>query len=137
MNEQLQNAVSNLITQSISAFQQGATFLNEQIPDVIHQLLLWKAIESFLYFFIVGIIGTIVFIYLNYKQYKFWMNPDKTGWNEGEPRITGDGGPLVMLNTLQIVILIFLYNAITNLDWLQIWIAPKLYLIEYAKTFIK
>ena len=137
MNEQLQNAVSNLITQSISAFQQGATFLNEQIPDVIHQLLMWKAIGSFLHFFLIGIIGTILLIYFNYKQFKFWTTPITEGYWKGQPRIEEEIGPLVMLNFLQIALLIILYNAITNLDWLQIWIAPKLYLIEYAKTFLK
>ena len=47
MNEQLQQAISQLITMSLVAIDKGATFLSGQIPDVIQQLLLWKAWESF------------------------------------------------------------------------------------------
>ena len=53
MNEQLQQAISQLITMSLVAIDKGATFLSGQIPDVIQQLLLWKAWQSFLHFFIV------------------------------------------------------------------------------------
>ena len=135
MNEQLQLAVSTLIQTSLNAIDKGTTFLSNQIPEVIQQLLLWKAIASFIEFssgiFIIG--G--IFAWLIY-QYKYWTTTIKNRWGDTTQRISGDNGAYVLLNLLCIIPLLYGSSCI-NLIWLQIWIAPKLYLIEYAKDFLK
>ena len=135
MNEQLQLAVSTLIQTSLNAIDKGTTFLSNQIPEVIQQLLLWKAIASFIEFssgiFIIG--G--IFAWLIY-QYKYWTTTIKTEWAQTMQRISLENGPLVLLNLFCVIPLLYGSSCI-NLIWLQIWIAPKLYLIEYAKDFLK
>ena len=135
MNEQLQLAVSTLIQTSLNAIDKGTTFLSNQIPEVIQQLLLWKAIASFIEFsFGIFIIGGI-FAWLIY-QYKYWTTTIETKWETTKQRILGDTGPFVLLNLVCVIPLLYGSSCI-NLIWLQIWIAPKLYLIEYAKDFLK
>ena len=135
MNEQLQLAVSTLIQTSLNAIDKGTAFLSNQIPEVIQQLLLWKAIASFIEFssgiFIIG--G--IFAWLIY-QYKYWTTTIETEWGTTQQRISGTNGPFVTLNILCVIPLIY-GSSYINLIWLQIWIAPKLYLIEYAKDFLK
>ena len=135
MNEQLQLAVSTLIQTSLNAIDKGTTFLSNQIPEVIQQLLLWKAIASFIEFsYGIFIIGGI-FAWLIY-QYKYWTTTIETEWGTTKQRISGDNGAYVLLNLLLVIPLLYGSSCI-NLIWLQIWIAPKLYLIEYAKDFLK
>ena len=135
MNEQLQLAVSTLIQTSLNAIDKGTTFLSNQIPEVIQQLLLWKAIASFIEFssgiFIIG--G--IFAWLIY-QYKYWTTTVTTTWGTKKVRFCDDVGAFSLLNILLIIPLIYGSSCI-NLIWLQILIAPKLYLIEYAKDFLK
>lgn len=137
MNEQLQQAISQLITMSLVAIDKGATFLSGQIPDVIQQLLLWKAWESFLHFFIFGIVLSIVIVYANIKQFNYWMQETTNSYGHKQRRIHEDYGALVMFNILQFLWVFILPQAIYNLTWFQIWLAPKVYLIEYAKEFLK
>ena len=135
MNEQLQLAVSTLIQTSLNAIDKGTTFLSNQIPEVIQQLLLWKAIASFIEFsFGIFLIGGI-FVWLIY-QYKYWVTIVEDPWGEKVRRIEGDKGAVALLNILLFIPLLYGSSCI-NLIWLQIWIAPKLYLIEYAKDFLK
>ena len=135
MNEQLQLAVSTLIQTSLNAIDKGTAFLSNQIPEVIQQLLLWKAIASFIEFsFGIIIIGGL-FAWLIY-QYKYWTTDIKDAWGNTTQRISDNNGPLVLLNFFFIIPLLYGSSCI-NLTWLQIWIAPKLYLIEYAKDFLK
>ena len=135
MNEQLQLAVSTLIQTSLNAIDKGTTFLSNQIPEVIQQLLLWKAVASFIEFssgiFIIG--G--IFAWLIY-QYKYWTTTVTTEWGKKKVRLLDDAGPFSLLNIFLIIPLLYGSSCI-NLIWLQIWIAPKLYLIEYAKDFLK
>lgn len=135
MNEQLQLAVSTLIQTSLNAIDKGTAFLSNQIPEVIQQLLLWKAIASFIEFssgiFIIG--G--IFAWLIY-QYKYWKTTVKTTWGEEKVRLFSETGAFSLLNIFLIFPLLYGSSCI-NLIWLQIWIAPKLYLIEYAKDFLK
>ena len=135
MNEQLQLAVSTLIQTSLNAIDKGTTFLSNQIPEVIQQLLLWKAIASFIEFssgiFIIG--G--IFAWLIY-QYKYWTTTIESKWGEKKVRFLSETGPFSLLNIFLIFPLLYGSSCI-NLIWLQIWIAPKLYLIEYAKDFLK
>ena len=135
MNEQLQLAVSTLIQTSLNAIDKGTAFLSNQIPEVIQQLLLWKAIASFIEFsFGIFIIGGI-FAWLIY-QYKYWTTPVTTLWGTTKVRFEDDVGVFSLLNIFLIIPLIYGSSCI-NLIWLQILIAPKLYLIEYAKDFLK
>ena len=135
MNEQLQLAVSTLIQTSLNAIDKGAAFLSNQIPEVIQQLLLWKAIASFIEFsYGIFIIGGI-FAWLIH-QYKYWTTTVTTTWGTKAVRLHGEAGAFSLLNILLIIPLLYGSRCI-NLIWLQIWIAPKLYLIEYAKDFLK
>ena len=135
MNEQLQLAVSTLIQTSLNAIDKGTAFLSNQIPEVIQQLLLWKAVASFIEFssgiFIIG--G--IFAWLIY-QYKYWTTTVTTTWGTKKIRLYAEAGPFSLLNIFLIIPLLYGSSRI-NLIWLQIWIAPKLYLIEYAKDFLK
>ena len=135
MNEQLQLAVSTLIQTSLNAIDKGTAFLSNQIPEVIQQLLLWKAIASFIEFsYGIFIIGGI-FAWLIY-QYKYWTTTVTTTWGTKKVRLHEEAGALSLLNIFLIIPLLYGSSCI-NLIWLQIWIAPKLYLIEYAKDFLK
>ncbi len=135
MNEQLQLAVNTLIQTSLNTIDKGTTFLSNQIPEVIQQLLLWKAIDSFIEFsFGIFIIGGI-FAWLIY-QYKYWTTTVTATWGEKKIRFLSETGAFSLLNILLIIPLLYGSSCI-NLIWLQIWIAPKLYLIEYAKDFLK
>ena len=119
MNEQLQQAISQLITISLVAIDKGATFLSGQIPDVIQQLLLLKAWESFIHFFIVGVVLSIVIVYANIKQFNYWMQEttDKSGYKL--KRIHEDYGALAILNLAQFMWILILPQALCNLTWLS------------------
>lgn len=131
MNEQLQQAVSALITQSLSLFNQGVSFLSTELPDAVQQLLMWKATESFIsmLFSLCLLIGWIL---LDIKCFKVIKNM-KGIWERDDPGwfLYFGVGSFVRL------FLIWIICAFASITWLQIWIAPKVYLIEYAAKFLK
>jgi hypothetical protein len=138
MNEQLQTAVATLIEKSLKAFESGADFMAAEIPDVVHQLLLWHATMSAIKMG-AWVLTIIVIIGGNIYQYKWWNT--KVEWRSygGETR-TGtrferNDSP-AMMNMFQILWVIPL-GALFNLEWLQIWVAPKVWLIEYAARMVK
>lgn len=145
MNEQLQLALSALIQTSLNAIDKGTTFLSSQIPEVIQQLLLWKALESFLLFLTFGIIILLASFSWLYYQYKYWTTKVPiSDWKSVEEEIKmttrfekNKDCPWLFNIFVFIPITVGLCASLNNLEWLQIWLAPKLYLIEYAKTFIK
>lgn len=137
INNTLQEAVTSLINHSLQAFEKGASFLQEEIPQVVQQLLLWEAIQSFLAF-ISGLIILCLLIYFNYRQYKFWNKDVDNVYNGGKLKmIQTDVGVFSLFNLLQTIPLFIVGELITNITWLKIWIAPKLFLIEYAAKLIK
>lgn len=139
MEEQLQAAISALIYKSLEMFEKGATFLSGEIPDVIQQLLQWKFTMSIINdaTCVLVFLGTIFWLIY---QYKYWTQTEKYRGYDGKQyartRIEGDAGALSLLNLVCLVPLIISFVNI-NLTWLQIWLAPKIYLIEYAATLIK
>lgn len=142
MNEQLQQALSAILNKTTSGIEAGIGFLSAEIPDVIHQLLMWKMIQSML-FFVFGIIvicGTIIFINRQYRR-----SVEKTG-NYGSvyyvPTMVFDNRGEVhpgcfIFAALALVGILTGVSLISKLSWLQILIAPKIYLIEYAASLAK
>lgn len=124
MNEQLQNTVNEILQKAISAAMAGADFLANQIPDVLQQLLLWNLSQNLA----LGAIfatsaGTILtFLYKDVK--KCWS--DRLTDEVGAFLIAVFGGMAPMAA-----------SCLCFLNALKIWIAPKVWLLEYAASLVK
>jgi hypothetical protein len=116
MNEQLNQALVELIYSALDA----KNFLVAELPEVIRQLLLWKLSVS-LIITLTGI-GCFVTAYLVITwANKNWDKICKAGC---EP------APTIISLVLTLVGGYFIFH----LDWLKIWLAPKVYLIEYMAS---
>lgn len=152
----LDEALTRLINKSIDAAESvagdiseasgdAAAFLVAEIPDVIQQLLVWRAIESLVWF-----LPGLLFIAAPWLVYWRWggrgkpTEPAYSGAARYEPTLThyytgginGEGvGALcafgIVTSSAGFTLLM------NNLEWLQILVAPKLYLLEYARALIR
>jgi hypothetical protein len=132
----LDKSLSTLIN---GATEKGAAlvdFLYAQAPEVINQMLLWHGIESFV-FCIGGLFLIVVSPFIIAKVIWFYKNIfekhiDKD-WNEH---------PGFLIPSWVFGASMFLVSQINgwgliNLRWLKIWIAPKVYLLEYIAQMVK
>jgi len=124
MTEELQQRTAALLDYLEIAIRGTTDFAIEQVPEVVHQLLLWHFITSLIWFS-VAIVSIIVIVILTYKAVKFAVH---------EKEEDAAVGTLIMAVLVALVPLILI---VENMDWLQIWIAPKLYLLEYASSLLK
>lgn len=122
MDKELQQALAAMLNKTVSGIEAGAQFLQEQLPEVIQQLLLWKAVESGVVFS-AFLIATFLSAYCT-RRFWLWVSEDDSG---GEPFVLV---PITLTGLL-------LLGACKSLEWLQILIAPKVYLIEYAASLTK
>ena len=127
MKEELQKALGELLSKANSGIDTAGEFLASELPDVIQQLLMWHGIYNltlFLISFAAAIIATTltVKVFLNMKVEGHWSA------NDTNTELSGTGGSSLILS----VILVVLFLFTINLQWLQIWVAPKVWLLEYA-----
>lgn len=119
MNEELQTVLAEFVKGFTATGKGVVDFATVQIPDVVQQALMWYGIYNFL-LFIGAVIIACTGTYLNVKIFK---------WNKK----TNNGDLLpIMFTTIPATILSAC--MMFNLDWLKIWIAPKLWLIEFAAS---
>lgn len=122
MNEELQKVLMGIINKTVEVTGEATNFLTAEIPEVVEQLLMWKMAES-LMGVVLGFICGIIFLIIAIKSSKKWPNP----MDEVTPL------PLFLIIISYILSgLIPLCNW--NITWLQIWVAPKVYLIEYVAS---
>lgn len=126
MNDQLQKALADIIISASTSIADGVNFLQAQIPDVIYQLLAWQMTLSIIQC-VVALLIAILLVYLDVKMYNFYKN------SSDKDDMLFFYGMLGLLPRLSWLVPIGLFN----LKWLQIWIAPKIFLIEYAATLVK
>jgi len=125
MNEELQKAITELFNSALTA----KDFLVGELPDYINQLLMWRAVYNG-FWFVLGVAFCVAWGYANYIHIK-WLKGG--GFKKLEK--SGDVGALSM-HLIQIFLFIPAF-AMINLEWLQIWIAPKVWLAEYAASLVK
>lgn len=133
MNEQLQNTINSILQKAIEAATNGAEFLKGEIPEVVQQLLTWKMTEAMLNIGISLLVYAITAIIL----YKWW----KSFRIRHRERCchTGEDGALWAITCILGIVefIVFLVFTCGNaFDMLKIWIAPKVYLLEYATRLI-
>ena len=144
MKEELQTALADLISKTLQGVDASKDFLTAEIPDVINQLMMWHGAYSFIVCFMMFLI-LVVLAYINIKVFRvlkyassrpeeakklpsFITNYDRT-------RVDWVGlFPICLINLFAFVPFIVILE---NLDWLQVWIAPKVWLIEYMGRLVK
>ena len=122
MNE-LQKRGEEVLLELINKGNDIGSAAMDQIPLVVQELLYWKFAESIIF----NILGLVMLFGL-YRLCKFLYNYFKD-LDIGEH-------PEMMFSILTPLLLVPIIQSI-NLGWLQIWIAPRIYLLEYAASIVK
>lgn len=138
MNEQqnIQTTLEKTLIDSIEGIKKTGTelvdALYEQAPEVINQLLLWNAVESFIKF-----IASLLLLCIPFALYKLGVY----AYKKFEVAEFHDEGPFwivsIIVGTFGTFISIGLFFEHVSLTWLKIWLAPKVYLLEYLAAFVK
>lgn len=140
MNEQLQVELTKIVTNINNGTDSAWEFISAQTPDVVRQLLLWHGIKSLIafclaiVFMIAGFIITArLFKYsrkLSVKSKERYKNSKYDLYNPT---------PFFVMWFVPLIICIFatLLAIFENLTWLKIWLAPKIWLLEYIISMVK
>lgn len=149
MNEQANKILVELLQKAANGIDAAVSFSQAQIPDVIHQLLVWNFAKS--------LAMTLVLLAtapLAVKFFRAMIKREQDGvfenegysWDRGKPKYKptlvwqrdGDLSLLVIIFGFGAgLYAITVFGLIADLTWLKIWLAPKLYLIEYAASVMK
>ncbi|HAT2216599.1 TPA: hypothetical protein I8412_003744 [Citrobacter freundii] len=149
MNEQANKILIELLQKAANGIDAAVSFSQAQIPDVIHQLLVWNFIHSVI-ITVMALMSIPLVIWLVKKQLRKvqigTFGNEWYSWDKGNPKYSATliwdaKGDLSFL-ILPLVVFIIIWGAsvlsiLTNPTWLKIWLAPKLYLIEYAASLVK
>lgn len=129
-NDPLKAALVEIIQKCLNGIDKGVDFLNAQLPDVIEQLLMWKMWESIAINLIVLIFAFLIPLVLVIRNFK-----------KGFAELTNDEisscGFLLLVGGVWMFLGSIILLCVANSIWLQILIAPKIYLIEYVAELIK
>jgi phosphatidylserine synthase len=125
MNEELQNALAEILNKTVDGMTAAGAFLESEIPEVIMQLLRWRMAESLLMTAV-----WIVFAWLCVGGFRKAAN---LNWEDASEKEQTFAGMRVVASLCLLLPLAMEFGY----DWLQIWLAPKVYLIEYAANLAK
>lgn len=127
MTPELSQRLESILSFLETSVKQGADFAVDQAPDVVNQLLAWRFSES-LAMFLIGIVLAVTLVAVTVWIWRKFLK---------EEYIDVDDILFVVLLTAIVWLVMALpISFLISLDWLKIMIAPKLYLIEYAASFI-
>ena len=126
MNEELQKVLADAIKKMGGAIEEGVDFAMSQAPDIIQQAMRWYAVTSGIRFAL-AVIALASLYPINRKLYQC---AEKDSWVAEDYYLGMTFISLFVLAISSVVIA-------ASLDWLKIWVAPKLWLIEYAASFVK
>lgn len=120
MNEQLKDkALSDLLNLTTKNLSDSIELGKQQIPDVLHQMLVWNATTAILCQ-ILGIFGVWAYFKLVPKYLHIYIKDEVAEYVV----------PLFILLTSILLIA-------CNFAWIEILLAPKYYLLQQAASLVK
>lgn len=125
MNE----TVNQILTKLIESVTSVQNFVLEQAPDVIQQLLAWN-FYSGLIWGTIGILTSLVLVCVFFKKYLPWT--DTLNYVDKTPGLIFGAFIFGLFLTISALV-----GICSLTEALKIYIAPKLWLIEYAAQLIK
>lgn len=128
--DSLDTALATAVNKAISVAGDTTDFLAGQLPDFITQLLMWHAVYSAIW---CGI--SLVLFSLARVFYRWGVKQTTRTLPNGETTVDEEIIPVVLCTALIIAVgMMFFFS---NLEWLQILVAPKVFLVEYAAQLVR
>lgn len=125
MKEYILKELTGLVELTKTGAVKAIEILQVQAPELIKQIMAWEFAVSLAHFMI-GVISFLSLVFLVRKAPKWWKDADC------EPTIKTFGSIVWGITGVLIG-----FASISNVIWLKILIAPKLFLIEYFTALIK
>ena len=126
MKQEIQNELLEQVGEVAEMTKEGlmvvVEVLQEQCPILVEEILRW----FFIYNLLIFIVGFGVVLYLLRKLPK-WIPTMVTAWEDNSTMSKEDflWIPMIVLSLIGIPLMC------THWEWLQIWVAPRLFLLEY------
>ena len=146
MNEQVEQKANELLLNMIDKAQQGMEFAEAQIPDVVEQLLVWNFTASmigFVFLSLLSVASAMMFKHA-FTLRSLALDAHKNGeeWTRWHPNsdITSFQFDFMTVGVFFVsgaACAISIICALCQFEWLKIWLAPKVYLLEYAASLAK
>lgn len=140
MDDKANKILVELLQKASDGIDSAVAFSQAQIPDVVHQLLVWNIVSSILAQFF-GVAAIILAIQTRRFALKAKANGESWVASDGRPNdrwfISSFSYDSLLVAIPALLIVSGVLAFFMNFDWLKIWLAPKLYLLEYAASLIK
>lgn len=127
----MQESLTQLITKSVQGVDSGVKFLSEQLPDVAQQLLMYKMVQSCVIAFVCFVLLVVLNVWFLNKHIK-----DKSFFRDGQEGLA-DRGVFSWFSVVCFDIVVVSVFVVYVSQALQIYLAPKIFLIEYAAQLFK
>jgi len=132
----IQNTLEQALIKSLDGIQKTGTelvdALYQQAPEVVEQLLMWHAVES-----LIQCIAAILALGIPFTVYKvaYYIHQKLEVAKWGDE--FGFWVPVTLSSLGASVIGFGAFFEYINIKWLKIWLAPKVYLLEYLADMVK
>lgn len=123
MANKAEEVMAAVLQKALEVAEKTGDFVTDQAPDVVHQLLVWKLASSVLVAAVLLFVAAI-FARLVYRATK-WKDDDRDA--QAACVVAGTVGAALCGAA----------GVSAAITALQIWLAPKVYLIEYAASLVK
>lgn len=130
--DKLSQLLVDTVTKVEGGIEKGIDFAQQQMPDVIHQLLVWNMVQSLIcWIFGLFLEGVSLFFWSQAFKFRALHDTDRTKYRNYDDKAFSRGFIGIILQAPAIMLIVL------NWDWLQIWLAPKVWLIEYVSHLVR
>jgi hypothetical protein len=128
----LDTTLVSILNEVTSGVGTAKDFLVEQTPQVVQEIITWYGVYNFIEF----LLGIAVFAFIVIAGRKTLLKKNAPNWAFDKNDIAYADPRAAVPVCIGIVLAIWASHLV-NLQWLKIWIAPKLWLIEYTAELVK
>jgi len=134
----LEQALSDILIGATETMSQAKDFIVGELPDVVNQVLVWHFTSSLLEFiFGILLLCSMAWVWIKYSGKGERKDDHRYYWT-----LTHDDGGdfechVIFSFLITCTLVIISCSMLINITWLKIWLAPKLFMIEYAGSLLK
>jgi hypothetical protein len=127
-----EEALARFINGTLDAADKVGQFAMAELPQFVTEALNWYFAYN-LILFVAGVALAIILLAVDYRMFRYARAFDE--------RECDSSATILAWGILGSIFRLVVWGAgvsnLINLQWLKIWIAPKLWLIEYAARLLK